>query len=142
MAKTTPAENKRIMRKFVEQFWNKRKLEWADQALAPNFIRREIGSGDEYRGPAGLKAAATKWAGAFPNMHLVIDEIIAEGNCVATRWTSRGSHKGVLEGLAPTGKKIVVRGISTVRFANGRMIEELVAFDTLPMMQQLGVIPK
>jgi len=136
-----PTDNRALIHAFVEEFWNKKNFGWADQGMSPDFYRREIGSGDEYRGIAGIKEAARKWAGAFPDSHLTVEESIVEGDAGAARFTAVGTHQGEFEGLPPTGRKITLRGISTFRFADGRISQELVSLDALGLMQQLGAIP-
>ncbi len=73
-------------------------------------------------------------------MHIVIDDQIAEGDRVVTRWTARGTHKGEWMGIAPTGKPVTVTGILISRFAGGRVVEEWENYDALGMMRQLGAV--
>jgi steroid delta-isomerase-like uncharacterized protein len=138
---TAATDNRALVRAFIEEFWNQRNYAWADQGMSPDFFRREIGSGTEYHGIAGIKEAARKWGGAFPDAHLTIDDLIIEGDAGALRWTGVCTHLGEFEGLPPTGRKVTLRGISTFRFAGGRITEELVSLDALGLMQQLGVSP-
>jgi predicted ester cyclase len=73
--------------------------------------------------------------------HFTIEDVIAEGDKVVTRWTARGTHKGELQGIPPTGKQVVVTGIVINRLVNGKLEEGWSNFDALGMLQQLGVIP-
>ena len=66
--------------------------------------------------------------------------MVVEGDKVATRWVSTGTHQGELQGIAPTGKNISITGISVARFANGKIAEEWANWDALGMMKQLGII--
>ena len=72
----------------------------------------------------------------------VIDEQLAEGDLVASRWTGRGTHQGELMGIPPTGKQVTVSGITISRVKNGKVVEEWSNWDTLGMLQQLGVVPE
>ena len=78
---------------------------------------------------------------AFPDFHVTIEDQIAEGDRVATRWTMRGTHEGEFRGISPTGKQITVTGIGIFRFSDGKVVESWDNFDQLGMMRQLGVIP-
>jgi len=73
---------------------------------------------------------------------LTIEDIIAEGETVMTRWSCRGTHKGDLRGIAPTGKQINISGVTIARLANGKFVEGWVNWDALGLMQQLGVVPE
>jgi steroid delta-isomerase-like uncharacterized protein len=72
---------------------------------------------------------------------LSIDEQIAEGDKVMTRWTAHGTHQGELQGLPATGKSSTVTGIAVDQIVNGKIVESWGIFDYFAMMQQLGVIP-
>jgi predicted ester cyclase len=73
---------------------------------------------------------------------LTIEDLIAEGQTVMARWSCRGTHKGDLSGIAPTGKQFNISGVSIARFTGGRMVEGWVNWDALGLMQQLGVVPE
>jgi steroid delta-isomerase-like uncharacterized protein len=138
---TTAETNKAIIRRLIDEFWNKGKMELANELAAPDFIRIELFSTNEQRGPEGLRSAAREWRGAFPDVHLATHEMIAEGDKVSLQWTFTGTNKGELKGTPPTGKSVKVSGISHISFANGKMREEVVATDLLGMMKQLGLLP-
>jgi predicted ester cyclase len=97
--------------------------------------------GKEARGLKALKELAAGYLRAFPDLRMSIEDQIAEGDRVVTRWTAQGTHKGSLEGIAPTGKAVKVTGIVVDRFAGGKWVEEWESFDELGMMQQIGAIP-
>jgi steroid delta-isomerase-like uncharacterized protein len=78
---------------------------------------------------------------AFPDFHQMIEDLLAEGDKVACRWSARGTHQGDLMGVAATGKAITFTGIAIFRVANGKIQEEWAYSDTLGLMQQLGVGP-
>lgn len=77
---------------------------------------------------------------AFPDLAHSIEDQIAEGDKVVTRWTSRGTHEGDLNGIAPTGKAMETSGVTIERIAGDRIVEVWVAKDDLGMLQQLGVV--
>jgi predicted ester cyclase len=78
---------------------------------------------------------------AFPDMHLYVEDAVAEGNKLVTRWSAHGTHKGDLMGIPPTGKEVSIAGIAIDRFENGQSVEHWEIIDQLSLMQQLGVIP-
>lgn len=78
---------------------------------------------------------------AFPDLHFTIEDMIAEGDLVVVRYTIRGTHKGDLMGIPPTGKQVTWTGIDIFRFVNGKLVEEWYNGDDLGLLQQIGVIP-
>lgn len=92
------------------------------------------------RGPEGFKLIVSLTRTGFPDIHVTIDEQIAEGDKVVTRWTAEGTHRGDLWGLPPTGKRAVFTGIGISRIVDGKYAEGRVLMDSLGMMRQLGVI--
>jgi predicted SnoaL-like aldol condensation-catalyzing enzyme len=133
--------NKNAVRRLVEEVWNKGNLPVADQLFAPIYTHHDTSSPDLGRGPESEKLRATLYRTAFPDIRLTIEDLIAEGETVTARWSCRGTHKGDLSGIAPTGKSFTITGTSTVRFATGKMVEGWINWDALGMMQQLGVVP-
>jgi steroid delta-isomerase-like uncharacterized protein len=134
--------NKNAVRRLVEEVWNKGNLSIAEEVIAPNCAHHDPSTPDLGQGPEGEKKRATLYRTAFPDIRLMIEDIIAEGETVMARWSCRGTHKGDLRGIAPTGKQITISGVSIARFANGKIVEGWVNWDTLGFMQQLGVVPE
>ena len=134
--------NKTIVRRLFEEVWNKGNLPVADELFAPNYTHHDPSTPDVGRGPESEKKRATLYRTAFPDLRLTIEDIIAEGETVMARWSCRGTHKGDLSGIAPTGKQFTISGVSIARFANGKMAEGWVSWDALGLMQQLGVVPE
>jgi steroid delta-isomerase-like uncharacterized protein len=83
----------------------------------------------------------TMYRSAFPDMRVTIEDLVAEGDKVAARWSVTGTHRGELMGIPATGKRVTVTGIEINRFAGGKLVEHWESFDQLSMMQQLGVVP-
>jgi predicted ester cyclase len=78
---------------------------------------------------------------AFPDLNITIEDQIAEGDKVVTRWVGRGTQQGELQGIPPTGKQATTSGIAIDRIVSGKLVETWDQFDALGMMQQLGVVP-
>ena len=134
--------NKAIVRRLFEELWNKGNLSLADELLAPNYAHYDPSTPDVGRGPESEKKRATLYRTAFPDLRLTIEDIIAEGETVMARWSCRGTHKGDLSGIAPTGKQFNISGVTIARLSNGKMAEGWVNWDALGLMQQLGVVPE
>jgi steroid delta-isomerase-like uncharacterized protein len=130
--------NKAVVRRLFEAF-NTGNLSVADEVLANNFVHREPTIG-ERRGPQGYKEIVTTYRTAFPDARMIIDEQIATGDTVVTRWTATGTHKGNLFGIPPTGRQVTCAGVLISHLQNGKVVEEFEIYDTLGMMRQLGVV--
>lgn len=134
--------NKAIVRRLIEEVWNKGNLSLVDELFTPNYEHHDTSSPDFGRGPESEKKRVTVYRGAFPDARLTIEDIIAEGETVMARWSCRGTHKGDLSGIAPTGKQVTISGITVSRLANGKIAESYVNWDALGLMHQLGVVPE
>jgi steroid delta-isomerase-like uncharacterized protein len=132
-------ENKALSRRLIEEVWNQGKLAVIDELVAPNYVDHDPTG--PIHGPEGFKQFVSMYLTAYPDTHFTIEDQIAEGDTVVTRWTARGTHKGPLMGIPPTGKQVTVTGISIGRVVNGKTVEGWSNYDTLGMMQQLGVVP-
>ncbi len=133
-------ENKAIIRRIIEEAFNKGNLAVVDDLMATNHVYHEP-SGQEVNGPEGFKQMITTYRTAFPDLHLTIDDMVAEGDKVAFRFIFRGTHKGDLMGIAPTGKQVTLTVTVISRFVGGKEVEAWENADSLGMMQQMGVVP-
>jgi len=136
--------NKAISRRWYEDLFNQGNLAVADEICAEDYANLEPYGppGGWPVGPTGAKAVVATYRTAFPDLVFTVEEQIAEGQSVATRWTARGTQTGLLPGgIAPTGRLVAVTGISVERYDGGKIVESRVNWDFFGMMQQLGVIP-
>ncbi len=133
-------DNRAIVRRLIEEVYNQGNLAVADELYSMDAVRHDPATPDVGRGPEFAKQIASRYRRAFPDLRLTIADMVVEGDKVATRWASTGTHQGELEGVAPTGKNFSLSGISIARFANGKIVEEWVNWDALGMMKQLGII--
>ena len=136
-------QNKASVVRWYTDIFEKGNLALANEIFAADHISHDTSAppGGWPRGPEGAKAIAATYHGAFPDIQFTIEEQIAEGDKVVTRWTAQGTNKGELMGMPPTGKKATVTGINIDRIANGKIAETWGDFDALGMLQQIGVIP-
>ncbi|GAC1360591.1 MAG: ester cyclase [Ktedonobacteraceae bacterium] len=132
-------ENKALTRRFYEEVFNKKNLAACDEFIDPNGIDHGLPPG--LTGIEGTKQFISMYLAAFPDLQMTIEDLVAEGDRVALRWTCRGTHRGELMGIPPTGRQVTVTGIEINRFAGGKSIEHWLNNDTFGMLQQLGVIP-
>jgi steroid delta-isomerase-like uncharacterized protein len=134
--------NKTVSRRLFEEVWNKGNLALLNEIIAKDLVNSGPGTLPGLpTGPEGTKQLITVYRNAFPDVRFTIDEQIAEGDKVVTRWTAHGTHKGELVGIPATGKSSTVTGIAVDRIVNGKIAESWGIFDQFGMMQQLGVIP-
>ena len=134
--------NKAVFRRYVEEVGNEGNLDLADEIFDRYQAHQADGSVLE-RGPEDVKRFMGEFREGFPDFHSTIEEMVAEGDKVVTRWTMRGTHQGEFRGTAPTGKQIAVTGIGIFRFSpEGKVIESWDNFDQLGMMRQLGALPQ
>ena len=133
-------ENKALITRVIDEMWNQRKVELADELYSKDFIAHDPNNPGT-KGPEGMKEIVLKYVHAFPDTQFTIDDIFAEGDKVAMRWTAKGTHDGDLDGIAPSGKPISISGVSIDRIVDGKIVEEWSAWDAMGMMQQIGVIP-
>ncbi len=89
----------------------------------------------------GRKLFYSAFLAAFPDLHVHIEDTLAESDKLVTRWSAHGTHTGELMGIPPTGKQASISGIAIDRFENGQSVEHWEVFDQVGLMQQLGVIP-
>jgi len=133
----TTEQNKTLARRFYEIF-NNGQTPGLDDVAAPDYIQHSIGLPP---GREGVKAFMGLFRAAFPDAHLHVEDVFAEGDRVCGRWTVHGTQRGELQGIPPTGKAVTITGIDIWRVENGKLAEHWDNWDQLGMMQQLGVIP-
>jgi steroid delta-isomerase-like uncharacterized protein len=130
-------ENKANIRRHVEEVWNKGNLAIIPELIAPNYIIR---SGEqEYKGPEGFKQIVLLMRNAFPDLHYTIDEMVAEGDTVAVRYTATGTFKGKMGDYKPTGKKVTRIESIFHRFEGGKQVGAQVYYDSLSLYRQMGI---
>jgi predicted ester cyclase len=130
-------------RRFFKE-WNKGKaaaMKVIDEACASSVVWHS-GNGPDIRGLKDYKKSMGDFFDAFPDNHLTIEDVIAEGDKATVRYTITGTHKGEYMGVAATNKKITLMAIEIDRIVGGKYVESWITYDTFSMMQQLGIIPE
>ncbi len=132
-------ENKAIIRRFFEEGPSKGNLSVAGELLSPDFvIHIPLPSSP---GVKGINEVITTCRAAFEHLNVTVEDMIAEGNNVAARFTAHGIHKGNFMGLQATGKPITMTGIEIFRIKDGKITELWGEVNLLGLMQQLGIFP-
>jgi steroid delta-isomerase-like uncharacterized protein len=127
-----------IARRTIEEVWNKGKLEAIGELFTTGYVNN-----DPLNTTKGMEAYTNfvkKYRVAFPDCRLDIDEMISSGDTVVVRWRYTATHKGPLEGVAPTGRRVTGTGITINHFSGDRIREAFINWDSLGLMQQLGVV--
>ena len=130
--------NKAIVRRYFEQVYNKRRRDLAAEFLVENI---ELHGTGLQPGLDVVKQWLTMFLAAFPDLHVTIEDVVAEGDRVVARTTYTGTHQADLQGIPATGKTVSESAITIFRLANGKIAEGWLVADNLGLMQQLGVIP-
>lgn len=134
-------KNKTLVLRYYQELFERRRLAVIDEIFASGYInhqRIDSHRTDDVKGPEGLKKLANEFFSAFPDHHTSVDDIIAEGDKVVTRWTTRGTHTGHLFGLAPTNRQVTISGITIDRIVDEKIVETWTEWDLAGLLQQLG----
>ena len=134
-------ENKTTVRRVVDEVQSGGNIDAIDELCSPEFVNHSAPP----RVPSnceGVKQLTAMFRQAFPDSYLTVEDMVAEGDKVATRKTFHGTHQGEFMGIPPTGQQVSIGLIDIVRIADGQVVEHWSMGDNLGMMQQLGVIPQ
>ena len=133
-------ENKALARRVLEEMFNKGNSDVADELLASDYVDHDPAMPEDIRSPEGFKQYVGAYRSAFSDLHVEIEDQIAEGDKVVTRWTGNGTHDGELSGIAPTGNRVTLPGMEIVRISGGKLVEGWEGYDSMNLMRQLGVV--
>ena len=133
-------ENKAFTRRLYDEMLGKKNEAILDEVLDSNFVDHSPFPGQD-PGIEGTKKGMREFLNAFPDLSYDMEFQVSEGDMVVSRLTVRGTHKGEMAGIPPTGKQISMKGIDAFRVKDGKIVERWGNFDDLGMMQQLGAVP-
>ena len=135
-------ENKAILRRYYQEFWNDGNHALASECWTPDVTLHVISSFVQDRhGLDEVREAAAMARAALPDAQFTVEDLVAEGDLVVARFSACGTHLGELNGIAPTGKQVAYGGVGIFRLEGGRIAEMWSAIDTMGMLQQMGAIP-
>jgi steroid delta-isomerase-like uncharacterized protein len=136
-------DNKALVRRSIEELWNQGKVALIDEFGDASFIHHDPDF-PTFQTREDYKRWVTESRNSFPDLHLTIEDMIAEGDQVAVRWTLRGTNTGAMVTpmyIPATGKQVTVTGTTIDRFADGKLVEDWHQGDIMGFMQQLGLVP-
>ncbi len=132
-------ENKALVRRFYEDVFNQRHLAVVDEICTSDHLFHNPPT--TLHGREEFKQLLSLYITAFPDARFTVEDEIAEGDKVTSRYTFRGTHQSELMGIPPTGKQVTVTGMIINRIVNGQSAEGWLNFDAVGMLQQLGALP-
>jgi len=135
-------QNKAVVERFIDEVWNAHNLDGIDQCIAEDHVDHDPARAGTPQGRDGMREFVAAYLTAFPDAHVTIDELVAEGDLVTARWHATGTHQGELMGMPATGRSIDITGIGIDRIADGKIAESWQNFDMLGMLRQLGAVPE
>jgi steroid delta-isomerase-like uncharacterized protein len=133
--------NKAIVRRWSEELWSQGNLAVADEIVAPDYLRHDPGAPFVARGPGDVKRLVTMLRGVFPDIKIEVQDLIAEGDKVVSRYTSVATDTRGVAGRPPTGRVIRTLAIQIFRFKDGKVVESWAVRDDLGTFRQLGLVP-
>ena len=133
-------ENKKLLRRWFDEVWNKGRADAIEEMFAENGIAHGLSDDPSkpIKGPSDYRPFYAVFRQAFPNLVIVIEDMIAEGDKVAARCSVRGKHEGDFMGRAATQSPVQFTGITIVRIENGKSVEAWNNFDFMTMYKQVG----
>jgi predicted ester cyclase len=133
--------NKQLVVDFIQELFTKGDLDAVDRYLDPGFVNHDAPFPGAPPGPEGMRQAAALFKQATPDWHSDVEQMIAEDDVVVERFTARGTHTGVLMGVEPTGRPLVLSGINIFRVDGDRIVERWGRLDEVGLLRQLGLVP-
>lgn len=134
--------NDTIQHRWFEEVWNKGRADAIDEMLDPDVIGHGLvdSNGNEVRGTEAFKSFYESFRGAFPDIQVIVEDTVAEGDKIVARCTVKATHSGEGLGISPTGKSVEFSGVCMLKVKDEKIVEAWNNFDFLTMMQQIGLI--
>lgn len=130
--------NKQLAFRFFEELMSMGNTNVADEIIGPGFQPLE----EEFEpGPAGIKAYVDAYHAGFPDLRYDVQDMVAEGNQVAVRWTMTGLHEGEFKGISPTSAQIALPGLALFYVQEDRLSQGWMIYDRLALYEKLGALP-
>ena len=132
--------NKAAVRRFFLEFCGREDPAPFRELFAADYVEHDVGEDTDTRGPDDLQAKTLRYRRAFPDFEFTVEDQIAEGDRVVTRWSWHGTNTGEMRGMPPTGRKVGIAGTTTFTFSNGKVTKGWWHWDALGMLRQLGLV--
>jgi steroid delta-isomerase-like uncharacterized protein len=135
-------ENKELVRRWFDEVWNKGRADAIEEMFDEYGIAHGLSDDpvNPITGPKGFRPFHTVFREAFPNMEIVIEDMVAEGDKVAARCSVRAKHEGDFLGRAATHSLVLFTGMTIVRIARGKIVEAWNNFDFMTLHKQVGLL--
>jgi steroid delta-isomerase-like uncharacterized protein len=133
----------------IEQFlnnlinaWNSHDLDAAAQFYADDYAGMDIAQREPHRGARGIREFLQRYQNAFPDYRFTADEMIVAGDRAVLVWTARGTHRGSVMNIPPTGRAINVRGVSVLTIENAKVKNAIYIWDVAGLLRNIGLLPE
>jgi steroid delta-isomerase-like uncharacterized protein len=135
-------ENRALVQRWFDEVWNKGRAELIDEMFAGDGVAHGLSDDPSHPiiGPAGYRPFYEVFRGAFPDIRVVVEDMVAEGDKVAARCSVRGKHSGDNLGIAASHTPVDFTGITIVRIRDGKIVEAWNNFDFMRMNKQIGAL--
>ncbi len=121
--------------------WNDRDANRVAEFYAPDYTGIDVAQSNPHHGPQGARQTLARYVRAFPDLRFRSERVIADGACIAVAWVARGTHRGPLMNIPPTGRTFAVRGVSMLTLQNGKVVKGLHIWDVAGLLRALGLLP-
>ena len=135
------SERRKAIARAEFEVWSSGELEKLDELVAPDVVHHDPYDPNAADGLEGLKRTIAFNRRAFPDMRITVEDQIAEGDKVVTRWTATMTHDGELAGAPPSGRRVTMTGITVERFEGEKIVEAWRSMDTLGLLRGIGAVP-
>jgi predicted ester cyclase len=132
----TPARNKQVVRRLYEDGINRNQPELLPELISGDYVAAPGG-----RGPSGFARNVDELRTGFPDIRFTLQDLVAEGDRVAVRWTWEATHTGTFRSWAPSGQRVTTTGIAIYQLEQGKVVRVWLETDRLGVLQQIGVVP-
>lgn len=135
-------DNSALVRRAIAEIWNRGDYGNLDEMVDRDIVIHGAAAGEDLRGHAAIVGFYSALHEAFPDIHFTVEDQIAAGDRVVTRWSAHATHQGEFQGIPAAGKPIRLTGIDIDRFVDGKVIECWPQMDELGLLRQLGAMPE
>lgn len=122
--------------------WNSHDAERVTRFYTSDYKGEDVAQATPQRGPEGMREMMARYWNAFPDLHFTTQEVVVQGNRVALVWTARGTHRGRLMNIPPTGRRIQVQGASLLTVESGRIKRAFYIWDVAGLLREIGLLPE
>jgi steroid delta-isomerase-like uncharacterized protein len=136
----TVRRNRELVTEFITALFTRGELDAVDRYLDPHYVDHDPPVPDAPSGREAMRRAAAMFRSGFPDWHSDLEQMVSEGDVVVERFVARGTHRGEIMGVPPTGATVVLSGINVFRIDGDRIVERWGRLDELGLLRQLGLV--